>query len=88
MLSRNVCEPRSAGCGPAGEALPRALWQLARIFGASAMGGAKVQVLYAGDDDTAKQAVRDLIESAGFEAVDAGPLANARGVAPGWVPVA
>ena len=35
-------------------------------------------MLYAGDDAGAKAAVRALIESAGFEAVDAGPLANAR----------
>jgi 8-hydroxy-5-deazaflavin:NADPH oxidoreductase len=40
--------------------------------------GARAQVLYAGDDAGAKEAVRELIESAGFEAVDAGPLANAR----------
>lgn len=45
-------------------------------------GATKVQVLYAGDDDSAKQAVRGLIESAGFEAVDAGPLSNARYLEP------
>jgi hypothetical protein len=38
----------------------------------------RAQVLYAGDDAGAKAAVRALIESAGFEAVDAGPLTNAR----------
>ena len=40
--------------------------------------GSRAQVLYAGDDAGAKAAVRALIESAGFEAVDSGPLANAR----------
>jgi hypothetical protein len=45
-------------------------------------GATKVQVLYAGDDEAAKQAVRGLIESAGFEAVDAGPLSNARYLEP------
>ncbi|HEX8212770.1 MAG TPA: NAD(P)-binding domain-containing protein [Longimicrobium sp.] len=48
----------------------------------SAPGATKVQVLYAGDDETAKQAVRGAIESAGFEAVDAGPLSNARYLEP------
>jgi 8-hydroxy-5-deazaflavin:NADPH oxidoreductase len=41
-----------------------------------------VQVFYAGDDDGAKQTVRTLIEGAGFEAVDAGPLSNARYLEP------
>ncbi len=45
-------------------------------------GATKVQVLYAGDDEAAKQAVRGLIESGGFEAVDAGPLSNARYLEP------
>jgi predicted dinucleotide-binding enzyme len=44
--------------------------------------GSKVQVLYAGDDDAAKATVRSLIESGGFEPVDAGPLANARHLEP------
>lgn len=44
--------------------------------------GAKVQVLYAGDDDTAKGTVRSLIESMGFEPLDAGPLSNARYLEP------
>jgi 8-hydroxy-5-deazaflavin:NADPH oxidoreductase len=54
----------------------------AQILGAAATGSAKVQVLYAGDDDAAKQGGRDLIESAGFDAVDAGPLATARSLEP------
>jgi hypothetical protein len=45
---------------------------------APATGGAKVQVFYAGDDAGAKGSVRSLIESMGFEPVDAGPLTNAR----------
>jgi 8-hydroxy-5-deazaflavin:NADPH oxidoreductase len=49
----------------------------AQVLGAAA-GGTRAQVLYAGDDAGAKAAVRALIESAGFEAVDAGRLANAR----------
>ena len=54
----------------------------AQVLGAGATGGAKVQVLFAGDDEAAKEAVRSLIESADFEAVDAGPLANARYLEP------
>ena len=51
----------------------------AQILGRSdAKRETKVQVFYAGDDESAKKAVRSLIESAGFEAVDSGPLANAR----------
>lgn len=49
----------------------------AQVLGA-APAGTPAQVLYAGEDPGAKAAVRDLIESLGFEAVDAGPLANAR----------
>ena len=43
---------------------------------------AKVQVFYAGDDDDAKRTVRSLIESIGFEPLDAGPLSNARYLEP------
>ena len=53
----------------------------AQVLGAPA-GGTKAQVLYAGDDAGAKDAVRALIESAGFEAVDVGPLASARQLEP------
>jgi predicted dinucleotide-binding enzyme len=55
----------------------------AQILGAPAPGnGAKVQVFYAGDDAGAKDTVRRVIESASFEAVDAGALANARNLEP------
>jgi predicted dinucleotide-binding enzyme len=55
----------------------------AQVLGSDASTeAAKAQVLYAGDDAGAKDAVRALIESAGFEAVDAGPLANARQLEP------
>lgn len=54
----------------------------AQVLGSGPATGSKAQVLYAGDDDGAKQAVRALIQSAGFEAVDAGPLANARYLEP------
>ena len=53
----------------------------AQVLGA-APGGTRAQVFYAGDDADAKAAVRALIESASFEAVDAGPLANARQLEP------
>ena len=42
----------------------------------------KAQVFFAGDNAEAKEAVRAVIESIGFEAVDAGPLANARYLEP------
>src|SRR3712207_34026 len=50
----------------------------AQVLGDRATGAAKVQVFYAGDDEAAKRTVRSLIESMGFEPVDAGPLGNAR----------
>jgi hypothetical protein len=53
----------------------------AQVLG-SEPGAARPQVFYAGDDEAAKEAVRGLIESAGFEAVDAGPLSNARYLEP------
>ena len=49
---------------------------------ASEPGATRVQVLFAGDDAAAKEAVRGVIESAGFEPVDAGPLSNARYLEP------
>ena len=54
----------------------------ATILGAPPGGGSKVQVFYAGDDAGAKDTVRRLAESTGFEPVDAGPLANARYLEP------
>ncbi len=42
----------------------------------------KVHVFFAGDNAAAKDTVRALIESAGFEAIDSGPLTNARQLEP------
>lgn len=42
----------------------------------------KAQVFYAGDEEAAKTKVKSLIESMGFEATDAGPLANSRYLEP------
>jgi len=42
----------------------------------------KAPVFYAGDDASAKDMVKSLIESLGFETVDAGPLTNARYLEP------
>jgi predicted dinucleotide-binding enzyme len=44
--------------------------------------GQTVPVFYAGDDERAKQTVRALVESIGFQAVDAGGLKNARYLEP------
>ena len=44
--------------------------------------GNLVPVFFAGDNDEAKNAVRNLIESTGFVPVDAGPLKNARYLEP------
>lgn len=44
--------------------------------------GAVAPVFYASDDSTAKAAVKALIESMGFQPVDAGGLANARYLEP------
>ena len=52
------------------------------IFAQVLAGEARAQVFFAGDDAEAKGRVQALIESAGFEAVDAGPLANARYLEP------
>jgi hypothetical protein len=41
-------------------------------------GGGRLFLPVVGDDDAAKKAVVDLATGAGFDAVDAGPLANAR----------
>jgi 8-hydroxy-5-deazaflavin:NADPH oxidoreductase len=52
------------------------------VLGSHPGGDSKVQVFYAGDDTGAKDTVRRLIESIGFEPVDGGPLANARYLEP------
>jgi predicted dinucleotide-binding enzyme len=52
------------------------------IFAQVLGGTAAAQVFVAGDDANATARVRALAESAGFEAVDAGPLANARYLEP------
>jgi predicted dinucleotide-binding enzyme len=54
----------------------------AQVLGDRPTSATKVQVLYAGDDDAAKGTVRSLIESMGFEPLDAGPLSNARYLEP------
>jgi|tagenome__1003787_1003787.scaffolds.fasta_scaffold20602021_2 predicted dinucleotide-binding enzyme len=52
------------------------------VLGSQAGSDSKVQVFYAGEDAGAKDTVRRLIESIGFEPVDGGPLANARYLEP------
>lgn len=44
--------------------------------------GKRAAAFYAGDDKAANDTVRKLIESMGFEAIDAGPLKNARYLEP------
>lgn len=44
--------------------------------------GIRASAFYCGDDDAARKTVHQLIESMGFDAVDAGPLANARYIEP------
>ncbi len=44
--------------------------------------GLRAAAYYCGDDESAKKIVRVLIESMGFDAVDAGPLVNARYLEP------
>ncbi len=45
-------------------------------------GGLRAAAFYCGDDEGAKKTVHALIESIGFEAIDAGPLKNARNLEP------
>ena len=44
--------------------------------------GVRATAFYCGDDEQAKKTVHALIESMGFDAVDAGPLSNARSLEP------
>lgn len=44
--------------------------------------GLRASAFYCGDDEAARKTVHQLIESMGFDAVDAGPLANARYLEP------
>jgi predicted dinucleotide-binding enzyme len=46
------------------------------------IGGTPLQTFVASDDDDARDTVKALAEAAGFEAVDAGPLKNARYLEP------
>jgi predicted dinucleotide-binding enzyme len=52
------------------------------VLGSEPAGDSRVQIFYAGDDAGAKDTVRRLVESIGFEPVDSGPLANARYLEP------
>jgi len=52
------------------------------VASGSQLAGRTVPVYYAGDDARAKEQVKTLIESAGFQAVDAGLLKNARYLEP------
>ncbi len=45
-------------------------------------GGSRAAAFYCGDDGGAKKTVHALIESMGFDAIDAGPLSNARYLEP------
>jgi len=47
-----------------------------------AFGSEKPVMFYCGDDKDAKSKVKPLIDELGFEAVDAGPLAQARTLEP------
>jgi predicted dinucleotide-binding enzyme len=52
--------------------------QFAQRMDSDALDGQPVTVFAAGDDATAKQQVMQMARDIGFEAVDAGPLQNAR----------
>jgi NADPH-dependent F420 reductase len=54
----------------------------AQLMAPESRQGKTLQVFVAGDDDAAKAAVSDLAKSAGFEAVEAGPLSNSRFLEP------
>jgi predicted dinucleotide-binding enzyme len=44
--------------------------------------GVRAAAFFCGDDDAAKKTVQTLVESMGFDAIDAGPLVNARYLEP------
>jgi predicted dinucleotide-binding enzyme len=52
------------------------------IMANPAFGADRPVMFYCGDDAAAKQTVRPLVEQLGFEAVDAGPLSQARVLEP------
>lgn len=54
----------------------------AQLLAPESRQGKTLQVFVAGDDATAKAAVSELAKSAGFEAVEAGPLSNSRFLEP------
>ncbi|WP_267552565.1 NADPH-dependent F420 reductase [Rhizobium rhizogenes] len=54
----------------------------ATLLPVEARKGKVLQVFVAGDDEKAKEAVSSLVQSIGFEPVDAGPLTNARFIEP------
>ncbi|OCJ04500.1 NADPH-dependent F420 reductase [Rhizobium sp. AC27/96] len=54
----------------------------ATLLPVEARKGKVLQVFVAGDDEKAKAAVSSLVQSIGFESVDAGPLTNARFIEP------
>ena len=54
----------------------------AQLLPAEARKGRTVQVFVAGDDEAAKKVVSDIVTKGDFEAVEAGPLSNARYLEP------
>ena len=54
----------------------------AQLLPAEARIGRTVQVFVAGDDEAAKKTVSELVAKGGFEAVESGPLSNARYLEP------
>lgn len=54
----------------------------AQLLPAEARKGRSVQVFVAGDDEAAKKIVSDLVAKGDFEAVESGPLSNARYLEP------
>ncbi|MDF3930548.1 NADPH-dependent F420 reductase [Pseudomonas putida] len=54
----------------------------ARLLSPEAQAGQPLQIFVAADDGVAKKQVSSLVESAGFQAVDSGPLSNSRYIEP------